>query len=70
MITDPQKTKLAIQRDERYPKTPKGRAQWFEWVATQINREVASNTELTKSEAHALIDLLEPEDSAQPDERN
>jgi hypothetical protein len=70
MVTGPQKTKLAIIRDERYAKTDKGRADWFAWVATQIGREVDSNTDLTKVEAMSLLDLLDPEDSAQPDERN
>lgn len=61
MVTEPQTTKLAIIRDERYPKTAKGRADWFKWVATVINREVHSNTKLTKAEASVLIDVLEPE---------
>lgn len=65
MATTPQTTKLAIIRDERYPKTPKGRSDWFAWVAKTIGREVASNTELTKAEAHVLIDILEPAEGDQ-----
>jgi recombination protein RecT len=61
MVTTPQTTKLAIIRDERYPKTPKGRAEWFGWVATTIGREISSNTELTKAEAMVLLDVLEPQ---------
>lgn len=60
MATEPQTTKLAIIRDERYPKTAKGRADWFKWVATTIGREVDSNTKLTKAEASVLLDVLEP----------
>ena len=59
MATNPQTTKLAIIRDERHPKTDKGRADWFGWVATQIGREVGSNTELTKAEATVLLDVLD-----------
>lgn len=68
MVTEPQTTKLAIIREERYPKTTKGRADWFKWVATTIGREVDSNTKLTKAEAMVLLDVLEPE--SQPAEEN
>jgi hypothetical protein len=63
MVTTPQTTKLAIIRGERYPKTPKGRADWFGWIATVIDREVTSNTQLTKAEAGRLIDVLEPQEA-------
>lgn len=65
MVTESQTTKLAIIREERYPKTTKGRADWFKWVATTIGREIDSNTKLTKAEAMVLLDVLEPsEDQA------
>lgn len=64
MVTEPQTTKLAIIREERYPKTAKGRADWFKFVATTIGREVDSNTKLTKAEASVLIDVLEPQGDA------
>jgi len=60
MATTPQTTKLAIIREERYAKTPKGRADWFAFVAMTVGREVDSNTQLTKAEASVLIDVLEP----------
>jgi recombination protein RecT len=65
MATEPQTTKLAIIREERYPKTAKGRADWFKWVVTTIGREVDSNTKLTKAEASVLIDVLEPRTDAE-----
>lgn len=60
MASDAQVQKLAIIREERYAKTDKGRADWFEWVASMIERQVFSNKELTLDEASLLIDLLEP----------
>jgi recombination protein RecT len=62
MVTDAQLTKLAIIRDERYPKTDKGRRDWFTWVNAQIVRDVPidTNKDLTKHEAMMLLDILEP----------
>lgn len=59
-ITKPQLQKLSILRQrEGYADTDEGRADWFQWVETNIARRVGSNKELTKAEATVLIDVLE-----------
>lgn len=59
-ITRPQLQKLSILRQkEGYADDPQGRADWFNWVAVNIAREVQSNKDLTKAEASVLIDVLE-----------
>ncbi len=72
MVTDKQKTKLAIIRDERYGTSIEGRGRWFKWIGVQIGRQISSNTDMTKAEAMVVLDLLEndsaPEDSAPPEE--
>jgi hypothetical protein len=63
-ITRPQLQKLSILRQrERYDDTDEGRADWFQWVQLNIGRLVASNRDLTKSEASVLIDVLESAES-------
>jgi hypothetical protein len=63
-ITKPQLQKLSILRQrEGYADDDEGRADWFRWVESNIARCVATNKDLTKAEAHVLIDVLE---SAQP----
>lgn len=59
-ITKPQLQKLSILRQrEGYADDDEGRADWFQWVQVNIGRLVGSNKELTKAEAHVLIDVLE-----------
>jgi hypothetical protein len=59
-ITNPQLQKLSILRQrEGYADNDEGRADWFRWVESNIARRVGSNKELTKAEAHVLIDVLE-----------
>lgn len=59
-ITKPQLQKLSILRQrEGYADDDEGRADWFRWVESNIARRVATNKDLTKAEAHVLIDVLE-----------
>lgn len=59
-ITKPQLQKLSILRQrEGYADNDEGRADWFQWVESNIARRVGSNKELTKAEASVLIDVLE-----------
>lgn len=59
-ITRPQLQKLSILRQkEGYADTDEGRADWFQWVETNIARGVGTNKDLTKAEASVLIDVLE-----------
>lgn len=59
-LTKPQLQKLSILRQrEGYADDPQGRADWFNWVAVNIGRQVESNKDLTKAEAIVLIDVLE-----------
>lgn len=66
-ITKPQLQKLSILRQrEGYADTDEGRADWFQWVESNIARRVSSNKELTKAEASVLIDLLESAQAQDP----
>lgn len=66
-ITKPQLQKLSILRQkEGYADTDEGRADWFQWVETNIARRVGSNKELTKAEASVLIDVLESAQAQDP----
>lgn len=59
-ITRPQLQKLSILRQrEGYADTDEGRADWFQWVETNIARRIGTNKDLTKAEASVLIDVLE-----------
>ncbi|UXA06556.1 hypothetical protein KXD96_28235 (plasmid) [Mycobacterium sp. SMC-2] len=59
-ITKAQLQKLSILRQrEGYADTDEGRADWFQWVNVNIGRLVGSNKDLSKAEAHVLIDVLE-----------
>lgn len=59
-ITKPQLQKLSILRQhEGYPDTDEGRSDWFRFVEVNIGRLVATNKDLTKAEAHVVIDVLE-----------
>lgn len=59
-ITKPQLQKLSILRQTNgYADTDEGRADWFQWVETNIGRTVGTNKDLTKAEASVLIDVLE-----------
>lgn len=59
-ITQPQIQKLSILRQNNgYPATDEGRADWFQWVETNIARRIGTNKDLTKAEASVLIDVLE-----------
>lgn len=59
-ITRAQLQKLSILRQhEGYADTDEGRADWFQWVESNVARRVGSNKELSKAEAHVLIDVLE-----------
>jgi hypothetical protein len=59
-ITKPQLQKLSILRQrEKYDDTEAGRRDWFDWIATNIGRQVSSNKELSKAEASLVIDVLE-----------
>lgn len=62
--TRPQKTKLAVIREQRFP----DRDAWFRWVENVIGRQVTSNRELTEREAMALIDELKSAAHDQPDD--
>lgn len=65
-ITRPQLQKLSILRQrEGYADDEGGRADWFQWVETNIARPVATNKDLTKAEASVLIDILESADEQQ-----
>lgn len=65
-ITKPQLQKLSILRQkEGYADNDEGRADWFRWVESNIARRVASNKDLTKAEAHVLIDILESAQGAE-----
>lgn len=64
-ITKPQLQKLSILRQKaNYADTDAGRADWFQWVQTNITRQVGSNKDLTKAEASVLIDVLESDADA------
>lgn len=59
-LTRPQLQKLSILRQrEGYADDEQGRADWFNWVAVNVGREVSTNKDLTKAEASVLIDVLE-----------
>ena len=65
-LTKPQLQKLSILRQrEGYADDPQGRADWFNWVAVNIGRQIASNKDLTKAEASVLIDVLESAEAQQ-----
>lgn len=58
--TKAQLQKLSILRQrEGYADDDDGRADWFQWVQTNIGRPVGTNKDLTKPEASVLIDVLE-----------
>lgn len=64
-ITKPQLQKLSILRKrEGFPDDDEGRAGWFSLVLSLVQREIASNKELTKAEASVIIDVLENTDQA------
>ena len=68
-VTKPQLQKLSLLRQrEGYLDDDDGRADWFAWVESNINRRVGTNKDLTKAEASALIDVLEK--AAQQDNRS